>query len=650
MPISGIDLSNIDHTVRPQDDLYQHVNGTWLKATEIPDDRPLEGTFTALRDGAEIAVRDIIGEAAAKGDAATGIERKVGDLYNSFMDEAAVEGKGMDPIRGRLADVFATTSVPDLVALAGRLFRADVSGLFYIYPAPDAGNPDRVLLYTGQGGLGLPDESYYREEKFAPMVSAYQEYVRNMFSLAGLDDAESAAGRVVALETSLASHHWDNVTLRDPQKTYNLKSSDEAAALFPLLGTWFEAAGIDAAKRNEIVVSTPDFFSGAAALLESEPLRVWQEWLALRVINAAAPYLSAEFVDANFAFYGTTISGTPRNKDRWKRAVAVVEAALGEAVGQIYVAKHFPESHKARMQTLVANLIEAYRQSITGLDWMGEATKAEALRKLEAFRAKIGYPEKWIDYSAVEIDPADLLGNVERAHNADVDRHLDEVGQPVDHDKWLMTPQTVNAYYHPMLNEIVFPAAILQPPFFTADADDAVNYGGIGAVIGHEIGHGFDDQGSQFDGGGALRNWWSEDDRKAFDQLTAKLVAQYDALSPYAAPGHNVNGKLTLGENIGDLGGLTIAYKAYLLSLDGKEPEVLDGLTGQQRFFASWAAGWRQVIRPEEAIRRLATDPHSPNEFRTNAIAKNLDAFHEAFDVTEEDGMWMAKEERVSIW
>jgi putative endopeptidase len=650
VPISGIDLSNIDHSVRPQDDLYQHVNGSWLKATEIPDDRPLEGTFTALRDGAEIAVRDIIEEAAAKGEAATGIERKVGELYNSFMDEATVEAKGMDPISARLAEVFATTSVPDLVALAGRLFRSDVSGLFYIYPAPDAGNPDRVLLYTGQGGLGLPDESYYREEKFAPMVAAYQDYVRNMFTLAGVADAGSAAGRVVALETSLASHHWDNVTLRDPQKTYNLKSSDEAAALFPLLGTWFEAAGIAAGKRDEIVVSTPDFFSGAAALLESEPLPVWQEWLALRVINAAAPYLSAEFVDANFAFYGTTISGTPRNKDRWKRAVAVVEASLGEAVGQIYVSKHFPESHKARMQTLVDNLIEAYRQSITGLDWMGEETKAEALRKLGAFRAKIGYPDKWIDYSAVEIDPADLLGNVERAHNADVDRHLDEVGKPVDHAKWLMTPQTVNAYYHPMLNEIVFPAAILQPPFFTADADDAVNYGGIGAVIGHEIGHGFDDQGSQFDGGGALRNWWSEDDRKAFEELTAKLVAQFDALSPYAAPGHNVNGKLTLGENIGDLGGLTIAYKAYLLSLDGKEPEVLDGLTGQQRFFASWAAGWRQVIRPEEAIRRLATDPHSPNEFRTNAIAKNLDAFHEAFGVTDQDGMWMPLEARVSIW
>lgn len=650
VPISGIDLTTIDHTVRPQDDLYQHVNGAWLKATEIPDDRPLEGTFTALRDGSEIAVRDIIEEAAAKGEEASGIERKIGDLYNSFMDEATVEGKGMEPIRARLAEVFATGSTTELIALAGRLFRADVGGLFYIYPAPDAGNPDRVLLYTGQGGLGLPDESYYRDEKFAPIVSAYTEHVEKMFELAGVADPHGAAARVVQLETNLASHHWDNVTLRDPQKTYNLKTADEAAALFPLLATWFEAAGIDSDKRAEIVVSTPDFFTGAAGLLAEVPLDTWQEWLAMRVVSAAAPYLSAAFVDTNFAFYGTAISGTPRNKDRWKRGVAVVEAGLGEAVGQIYVARHFPESHKARMQTLVANLIEAYRRSINDVVWMGGDTKAEALRKLEAFRAKIGYPDEWIDYSAVVIDPEDLLGNVERAHNADVDRHLDEVGKPVDRNKWLMTPQTVNAYYHPMMNEIVFPAAILQPPFFTADADDAVNYGGIGAVIGHEIGHGFDDQGSQFDGGGALRNWWTDQDRQAFEALTARLVAQYEALSPTAAPGHHVNGRLTLGENIGDLAGLTIAYKAYQISLDGDEPEVLDGLTGRQRFFASWAAGWRQVIRQEEAIRRLATDPHSPNEFRTNAIAKNLDSFHEAFDVTAEDGMWMPAAERVTIW
>ena len=650
MPLSGIDKSTIDDGVRPQDDLYRHFNGGWLKATAIPDDRPLEGTFTALRDGSELAVKEIILDAAGRGEAATGIERKIGGLYNSFMDEAAAEAKGAEPIRDRLAEVFATGSVAELVQLAGRLFRADVSGLFYIYPAPDAGNPDRILLYTGQGGLGLPDESYYREEKFAPMVQAYREHVRTMFGLAGVPDAEAAAARVVELETALAAHHWDKVTLRNPQKTYNLKSAEEVSQLFPLLSAWFDAAAIAREKRAELVVSTPDFFAGAAALLETEPLSVWQEWLAMRVVSAAAPYLSAAFVDANFAFYGTTLSGTPRNRDRWKRGVAVVEAALGEAVGQIYVARHFPESHKEHMRSLVGNLIEAYRESINGLAWMGEETKVEALKKLDSFRAKIGYPEKWIDYSAVEIDPADLLGNVERAHSADVDRHLDEVGKPVDREKWLMTPQTVNAYYHPLLNEIVFPAAILQPPFFTADADDAVNYGGIGAVIGHEIGHGFDDQGSQYDGSGLLRNWWTEADRAAFEELTSKLVAQFDALSPAEAPGHHVNGKLTLGENIGDLGGLTIAYKAYLISLGGQEAPVLDGLTGAQRFFASWAASWRQVIRSEEAIRRLATDPHSPNEFRTNNIAKNLDAFHAAFDTKEQDGMWLAPAERVSIW
>ncbi|GAT86878.1 peptidase M13 [Paenarthrobacter nicotinovorans] len=650
MPQSGITLSNIDHSVRPQDDLYQHVNGAWLNSTTIPDDRPLEGTFTALRDGAELAVKAIIEEAAGKGESATGIEQKVGGLYASFMDEAAAEAKGLEPVRGRLDEVSAVSSPKDLAALIGRLFRSDVSGLFSIYPAPDAGNPERILLYIGQGGLGLPDESYYRDDKFAGIVSAYSSYIEKLFTLASIPDAAEAAQRVVALETALASHHWDNVTLRDPQKTYNLKSADEATELFPLLDTWFDAARVDAAKRREIVVSTPDFFTGAAGLLESEPLQAWKEWLTLRVLSSAAPYLSSAFVDTNFDFYGTTLSGTPQNKERWKRGVAVVEAALGEAVGQIYVERHFPPGHKARMESLVANLIAAYRESISSLAWMGEETKKEALKKLDAFRPKIGFPEKWIDYSAVEIDPNDLLGNVERAHDADVDRHLDESGKPVDLTKWLMTPQTVNAYYHPMLNEIVFPAAILQPPFFTAEADDAVNYGGIGAVIGHEIGHGFDDQGSQFDGSGALRNWWTEEDRTAFEALTAKLVAQFDALSPYAAPEHKVNGKLTLGENIGDLGGLTIAYKAYLLSLDGKEPEVIDGFTGPQRFFMSWAAGWRQVIRTEEAIRRLATDPHSPNEFRTNAIAKNLDAFHEAFEVAESDGMWAEPGERVSIW
>ncbi|WP_104052914.1 MULTISPECIES: M13 family metallopeptidase [unclassified Arthrobacter] len=650
MPQSGIDFSSADNSVRPQDDLYQHVNGAWLNSTVIPDDRPLEGTFTALRDGAELAVKAIIEEAAAKGESASGVEQQIGGLYSSFMDVAAADQLGLKPLQERLEQIRGVRSIEEFAGLLGRLFRSNVHGLFSIYPDPDAGNPERVILHLGQGGLGLPDESYYRQDKFAPVAAAYGDYVARLFTLADIPDAQAAASRVVELERALASYHWDRVTLQDAHKTYNLKTAAEAAALFPLLDTWFEAARVEPAKRDEVIVSTPDFFAGAAGLLESEHLGTWKEWLTLRALSSAAPYLSSEFVEAHFDFYGTTLSGTPQNKERWKRGVAVVEANLGEAVGRIYVERHFPAGHKARMESLVANLTEAYRDSISSLEWMGEETKAEALMKLKAFRSKVGFPEKWIDYSDIEIDPHDLLGNIERAHNADVDRHLDEIGKPVDLTKWRLTPQTVNAYYHRTLNEIVFPAAILQPPFFNAEADDAVNYGGIGAVIGHEIGHGFDDQGSQFDGSGALRNWWTDEDRAAFEALTAKLVAQYDALSPYAAPGHKVNGKLTLGENIGDLGGLAIAYKAYLLSLGGAEPEVIDGVTGQQRFFMSWAAVWRQVIRSEEAIRRLATDPHSPNEFRTNAIARNLDAFHEAFKVTASDGMWLDPEQRVSIW
>ena len=650
MPHSAIPLSAAGHSVRPQDDLYRHVNGAWLNSATIPDDRPLEGTFTELRDGAELAVKEIIEESAVRGETAVGIERKVGGLYASFMDVATTEKKGLEPVWERLEQIRKVRTRRELIGMAGRLFRFNVPGLFSIYADPDAGNPERVLLHMGQGGLGLPDESYYRDEKFAAILEKYGDYINRLFTLAGIPDAQVSSSRVIALEIALALHHSDKVMLRDPKKTYNLKTANQAATLFPLLDTWFEAARVERTKRSEIIVSTPNFFAGAAALLDSEPLETWKEWLTLQVLSSAAPYLSSDFVDANFDFYGTALSGTPKNKERWKRGVAVVQAALGDAVGQIYVKRHFPTSHKARVESLVANLIAAYRDSISSLRWMSDETKTEALKKLEAFNPKIGFPESWIDYSAIEIDREDLLGNVERAYDAEVDRHLDEIGKSVDLTKWRITPQTVNAYYHRTLNEIVFPAAILQPPFFNAEADDAVNYGGIGAVIGHEISHGFDDQGSQFDGSGALRNWWTKEDRTAFEVLAAKLVSQYDALSPYAAPDHKVNGKLTLGENIGDLGGLTIAYKAYLLSLDGSEPEAIDGSTGQQRFFMSWAAVWRQKIRTEEAIRRLATDPHSPNEFRTNTVARNLEAFHAAFNVTHSDEMWMDPGERVSIW
>lgn len=654
MTHSGINLDNVDQDVRPQDDLYAHVNGRWLAREVIPDDRALTGSFTVLRDESEAAVRAIIeraAESAARPDtAAGGIEAKIGDLYAAFMDESAVETAGAAPLSPRLKAVEEAGSIAAVVSLMGELDRSGGDGLFGAYVNNDAGNPDRALLHLFQSGLGLPDESYYREEKFAAVRDAYVAHVQAMLELAGRADAADKAARVMALETEIAATHWDKVTLRDPKKTYNLMDRRDALELLPALELWLDALGVSAQQSAELVVATPDFFRGQAPLLVEDRLQDWKAWLVMRTISSAAPYLSKDFVDENFAFHGTTLTGTPAIRDRWKRGVALVEGALGEAVGQLYVAEHFPESHKARMEVLVANLIAAYRESIAGLRWMSRETIDRALAKLAAFTPKIGYPSRWRDYSSLDILPGDLIGNIERSNAFELARQLAKIGQPIDREEWFMTPQTVNAYYNPTMNEVVFPAAILQPPFFDADADDAANYGGIGAVIGHEIGHGFDDQGSQFDGTGTLRNWWTDEDRTAFEALTAKLVEQYNALSPSAAPDQTVNGELTLGENIGDLGGLAIGYKAYQLSLDGTKPAEIDGLTGAQRFFFSWAECWRTKIRHEEAVRRLAVDPHSPGEWRCNAVVRNLDAFHEAFATTAEDGLWMEPADRVSIW
>ena len=649
---SGISPTSNDLGIRPQDDLYLYVNGQWLAEETIPEDRAMTGAFTSLRDGAEAAVRTIIERAgAAAGDAgAQGVEAKIGSLYASFMDEAAVESAGAAPLAPRLEAIEAATSIADVVSLMGTLDRTGGDGLFGMYVNNDAGNPERALLHLFQSGLGLPDESYYREEKFSDIRSAYLAHIQAMLELAGIADAGAKAQRIMALETEIAAAHWDKVTLRDPQKTYNLMDRADAVALLPALELWLDALGVTAAQSAELVVATPDFFRGQAPLLVSARLADWKAWLSLRTISAAAPYLSEAFVNANFAFYGTALTGTPTIRERWKRGVALVEGALGEAVGQLYVAEHFPDSHKARMEELVANLIEAYRQSISALTWMGPDTIAKALDKLDAFTPKIGYPSKWRDYSSLEIVQGELIGNIERSNAFELARQLAKVGAPIDREEWLMTPQTVNAYYNPTMNEVVFPAAILQPPFFDAGADDAANYGGIGAVIGHEIGHGFDDQGSQFDGSGALRNWWGDADRAAFKELTSRLVDQYNALSPSAAPQEKVNGELTLGENIGDLGGLAIAYRAYLLHLDGAPSPELDGVPGARRFFLSWAGCWRTKIRPEEAVRRVAVDPHSPSEWRCNAVVRNLDAFHEAFGTASTDGLWLEPSERVSIW
>lgn len=647
---SGINREELDPAIRPQDDLYRHVNGLWVARTPIPDDKARYGSFLVLAEEAEKAVRAIIDEAhiAEPGT----LEKKVGDLYASFMNDERIEYLGATPLAPLLADVDEISDVDALLATLGRLERRGVAGAVQLFVDNDPGDPERYLVFVEQGGIGLPDESYYRDSAHADTRVAYRAHVERMLVLAGLDDAAARAERVIALETALAGHHWDKVRNRDAQATYNLSTWDEWAgrAAGVDLSAWRDGYGVPASALAEVVLRQPDFTAGLAAELTGRDLDDWRDWLRMAIIRSMAPYLSSAFVDENFAFYGRTLTGAPELRARWKRGVALVERAMGEAVGAVYVERHFRPEAKAAMDDLVANLVEAYRQSIETLEWMTPDTRARALDKLAKFTPKIGYPDRWRDYSTLPIAADDLLANVQAAGEFEFQRELGKIGSPIDRDEWFMTPQTVNAYYNPGFNEIVFPAAILQFPFFDAARDAAANYGAIGAVIGHEIGHGFDDQGSRFDGDGRLHDWWTEKDRAAFEQRTASLIAQYDALEPAETPGHHVNGALTIGENIGDLGGLGIAYKAYLLSLEGAEPPVIDELTAAQRFFLSWAQAWQIAIRPEEALRLLSIDPHSPNEFRCNQIVRNIGAFYEAFVVTPDDALWLAPEQRVTIW
>jgi putative endopeptidase len=647
-PETPLDVATFDPEIRVQDDLFRHVNGPWLRTAEIPADRATAGAFMTLFDAAEQKVRDII-EACQAGPNSDE-ERKIGDLYTSFMDEDRVEELGAAPLTDDLARIDDVSDVPSLVRILGSLERAGVGSVFGLYIAPDRGRPDRYISHLVQSGLGLPDESYYREDSFAPIRDAYVAHVAAMFALAGFDASGERAARVMDLEQRIASHHWDRVECRDTQKTYNLLNREALQTLIPPFDfdTWAESAQIPASAVAEVIVSQPSFLEGLATLLSDDELPAWRDWLRWQVVHSAAPYLSSDFVNENFAFYGKTLSGTDELRPRWKRGVGFVEGAMGEAVGKIYVASEFPPAAKAQMTDLIENLIAAYRQSIASLPWMSDATKGRALEKLEQFTPKIGHPDEFKDYSALSTDPTDLVGNARRALSVAMDRELDKLGKPIDRGEWYMTPQTVNAYYNPTMNEIVFPAAILQPPFFNPDADDAVNYGAIGAVIGHEIGHGFDDQGSQYDGTGQLNNWWTDDDRAAFEKLTGALIEQYNALSPDGADGQPVNGALTIGENIGDLGGLGIAYQAFKLS----EPiaEEVDGLTPDQRFFLSWAQAWQSKVRPAEVVRRLTIDPHSPPEFRCNQVVRNIDAFYAAFDVTPDDELWLEPEHRVTIW
>ena len=647
---SGIDLPGLDDTIRPQDDLYRHVNNRWIEATPIPADKARYGSFYLLAEEAEKAVRDIIVESQTAHEGT--VERKVGDLYSSFLDEERAEQLGSAPLADALERVSQVTSIDSFLSTLGGLERGGCGGFFQAFVDNDPGQPDRYLVFLEQSGLGLPDESYYTEEKFAGTRSSYVQFVARMFTLAGLDDASARAARVMQLEADLAGHHWDNVANRDSEKTYNPMAWNAAKALASTvdLGPWLHALAVPAGSFDEVVVRQPSFVTGLGALLTEAALPAWRDWLAWQVIRGNAAYLSSDFVAANFDFYGKTLTGTPELRARWKRGVSLVEGALGEAVGRIYVERHFPDAAKLAMDSLVANLVEAYRQSIQSLDWMGEETRARALQKLAKFTPKIGYPDSWRDYSTLHIQPGDLAGNVRAISEFEFHRELAKIGKPIDRDEWFMTPQTINAYYNPGFNEIVFPAAILQPPFFDADWDDAANYGSIGAVIGHEIGHGFDDQGSRYDGDGRLTDWWTPADREAFTQRTRALIEQYDALAPEQVPEHHVNGALTIGENIGDLGGLAIAWKAYLISLDGREPPVIDGLSGAERFFFSWAKSWQLKARDEEVIRLLSIDPHSPSEFRCNQIVRNIQQFYDTFSVTESDALWLAPKDRVTIW
>jgi putative endopeptidase len=652
---SGIDLQHIDPDVRPQDDLFGHLNGRWLAEAEIPADRSVDGVFHALRDAAEADVRTIIEKAASNPDADP-IAAKVGHLYTSFMDEAAVEERGRAPIAADLEEI---RGVPDAAALVRLMARLQLEGVVGGFLAPyvntDAGDPTRYVVYLQQHGLGLPDESYYREESFEEIRRAYIAHIARMLQLGGWAPDEQAAAaaaeRIMAVETALAAAHWSAVDNRDAVRTYNLVGLADVPDLLEgvSVAQWLAATGAPMAHVEDVVVRQPSFVEALAGIVAGQPLAAWQDWLAWSVVRSSAALLDAEIVQANFGFYGTVLSGVPQLRERWKRGVSLVEGAMGEAVGELYVAEHFPPEAKSRMVHLVENLVAAYRARLEVLPWMGPQTRERALAKLAAFTPKIGYPDRWRDYDALEISADDLIGNVRRSNLHEARYEWGKLGGPVDRLEWHMTPQTVNAYYNPGMNEIVFPAAILQPPFFDMAADDAANYGAIGAVIGHEIGHGFDDQGSRYDGAGQLVDWWTEEDRARFDELAGRLVDQFDGLRPRWLTEGSVNGALTVGENIGDLGGLAVAFEAYRLSLGGSPAPVIDGLTGEQRFFLGWAQAWRSKTRPEEALRRLTVDPHSPEDLRCNIVG-NLAEFHEAFDVRPGDGMWRDPADRVLIW
>jgi len=645
----GIGTAYMDTTVRPQDDMFRYANGAWLESATIPEDKPYTASFVELRDTAETRLRSIIEFAATAEYRPEGSdEQKVGDLYLSYLDSVEVERLGLSPLEPEFAQIDRIGSVDDLLRFIGQEERASILDPISIIVNQDFRHPDQYMLYMAQSGLALPDRDYYLEDRFEDVRTKYVAHIQRMHELAGIADAKSRADRIYALEKRLATSHWSAARVRDRDATYNKYSLADARQLMPNFNwdVYLEAIGVG--NRDSLVIRQPDYFQALDRALADVPLDDWKAYMTFRVLSAAAPRLPEAFVKENFDFFGKTLNGQPANRLRWKRAVSATDGALGEAVGRMYVKKYFPEESKVRMEEMIANLSKAFGTSIDQLDWMTDSTKAEAQKKLSKFRAKIGYPDKWKDYSELEIRPGDLYGNLRRAAVFSHMYDMGKLGKPVDRDEWLTTPQTVNAFYNPAMNDISFPAAILEAPFFDSQADDAFNYGAIGSAIGHEFSHGFDDQGRKSDGDGTLRDWWTEKDAEEYKKRANGLVAQYDAYSP--VEGFNVNGELTLGENIGDLAGLTMAYRAYQLSLHGNEAPVIDGFSGDERFFIGFCQVWRSRFRDEFLKRILVSDPHSPSEYRCNGTLENMPEFHKAFSTAEGDSMYKAPEDRIKIW
>jgi len=646
---TGLDKQGEDPHVRPQDDLFRAMNGRWLNDTPIPADRPATGGFFTLRDLSDERVKGIVERLAAAPQAAGSVNAKIADFYNGYMDTAAIDRAGLAPIQPYLAAIGALKDKHELVLLLGR-WQGVVNGPLALQVGQDVKNPAVYSANTWQDGLGMPNRDYYLKDdaRFAAAREAYRAYLAKLLTVEGDACAGKDAAAVFALETQLAQLQWSTVDNRDPARTYNPMTWVELAAKAPGVDWQGFAAASGLPAPDWISIAQPSYVTGLAKAIGDVPLDTWKAYLRVRVLDDFADVLPAAVREASFRFHDTAITGLTEDKPRWQKAVAALNAAMGEALGQVYVEQYFPPANKARMLALVDNLLATYKTSIDQLAWMSPATKVAAQDKLSKYTVKIGYPNRWRDYGKLEVKAGDPVGNAARASRFDFERQAVRVGKPVDRGEWVMTPQTVNAYYDPGMNEIVFPAAILQPPLFDMTADDATNYGAIGAIIGHEISHGFDDQGSQFDGNGRLRNWWTDADRKAFEAITARLVAQYSAYEPVA--GQHLNGELTLGENIADLSGLQIAFKAYERTLGGKPAPVIGGLTGEQRFFLGWSQAWRSKTRDQRALQLLTIDPHSPAEFRANGEAMNSDAFHQAFGTHPGDRMWKAPEDRIRLW